>query len=328
MVTPDKPFDSLQKIAERWHCSIRDILEVALSQELELEYFDPVMSSLGELWPLRPGAIHDLLRDERAQFCPSAVDESGSTHYLNEEREVTLETVFVTREERERYEKEHPELISADGDPREAETEDVNLFYLKDDDFWIVRYQGIERSIKSTIGMQYIAELLRKPNKELSASELRAVEARAPPQQDEDRRESAQGEIKRETLSEVSELGNAGTTLDEKARRQYKTRLQELVEEIKQAIKDDKKEKHEELEKEREWLIKELTKGVDKKGKLRADKSDVDRQRQTVRHAIETAIRNIRKKHTKAAEFLEKSIKTGYTCVYKLPSDNPVNWRT
>ena len=206
----------------------------------------------------------------------------------------------------------------------DIKTRDAQYVFRKKGDVWEIAYRGgDEFHIKGIKGMNFIAYLLAKPNREIGVLELvAAVEKHLPP------------ETPYRKMSEV-ELDDAGlpmevleddAVLDREAFGQYKERLIELDDGHETATAIEDYEALIEIEAEKEKIVKELkaAKGLGRRPRKFSSKRE--KARSNVQQRIKGAVSIIREHDVELAEHLDKTINTGMYCVYK-PSSS-ITWQT
>lgn len=139
-------------------------------------------------------------------------------------------------------------------------------------------------------GMGYIGRLLRKPWTDISATEL------------------AGAEVVDQADPEV---------LDERARRAYRRRLEDLDAELEAARRREDVAREAAVEDEREQLLRELSRAVGLGGRVRTTGSTTERARTSVTKAIRGSIERLGAADGELGRHLAQSIKTGVYCRYE-----------
>ena len=124
----------------------------------------------------------------------------------------------------------------------------------------------------------------------------------------------------------VGNLGDAGEMLDDQARSTYRRRVCELREEFEEAKQFDHLEQAEQIEGEIEALTTELSRAVGLRRRSRRAASAAKRARQSVTHAIKTALERIGDGHPVLHESLSQAIGTGIYCRYEPEPDALISW--
>ncbi len=169
----------------------------------------------------------------------------------------------------------------------------------KDGATWTIVFQDLTKTVRHSIGMEYIARLIRNPGQNIIVSLLRAVVK----QQDE-------------TII----LGSAGTILDQKALNDYKERIDEIEEELETASGDRKAT----LLQDRETLLVEIGRATGLGGRMRHQSDDLDRARKSVSAAIYRALTKINAVHPSFHQHLDRALDLGFVLSYR-PSE-PLVW--
>ncbi len=164
-------------------------------------------------------------------------------------------------------------------------------------EMWEMTFNGQSALLKDIKGCGDIALLLSKPEEEVHCMELMG----------------AARESKQET-----------PLIDDKAKKEYKSRLQDLREEISEAEHNNNLARVSELNIEYEELLAHLSSSLGLGGKSRKAGSATEKARSAVTWRIRNAIKKIEKAHPSLARHLSKSIRTGTTCSYS--PETPINW--
>jgi len=163
-------------------------------------------------------------------------------------------------------------------------------------DYWELRFGGKPVSVRDSKGMRYIAELLRCPDLDIHVWQLlAAIEGQA----------------------EELRLGSAGIILDERTKGQYKTRGEELMQELTQAKRNNDWGRQDEIEMELNQMAEQLSRATGLGARDREASDDVERARKRVSRAIKTAVEAIREHHRKLAGHLDLQVKRGQYCCYR-----------
>ena len=159
---------------------------------------------------------------------------------------------------------------------------------------WLVEFEGLARSVEDSLGMRYLAELLRTPGVEVHSVRLRDVVAREEPRA----------------------LVSAGEVLDTEALRQIKERLDTNREEEDEARERQDFAKVERLQEEAEFLRTEVTRATGLAGRSRRASDDHERARQAVGQAVRRALAAITREHEPLGRHLALSVRMGVTLAY------------
>ena len=162
--------------------------------------------------------------------------------------------------------------------------------------YWMLSFDGTVCRIAGTLGMQYLAQLLRRPRQEVHVRTLVG--------------EPTSSEPRPAMLAVPSVLPQ---------------RLQELREELAEAeVFHDVgrvERLHVELEEMTDTLVQQTR--AQQKGASLPD----ERLRLNVTRAIKTAIKKITSVHPSLGRYLTQTIKTGMTCSYSPPDFSSIDWQ-
>jgi hypothetical protein len=181
----------------------------------------------------------------------------------------------------------------------------VNGEFRRDGDVWTLAFAGRQVSMRDAKGLHDIAALLAAPGRSLPVAELMALTAGPAV-----RAEAALG---------------ADTVLDSQARAEYRTRLQDLDDELAEAERDNDLERAAGARLERQTLAEELSAAVGLGGRARLLGAGGERARKAVTARIGNSVRRIGERHPALGAHLSASVIRGGSCSYA-PSQ-PVTWR-
>lgn len=159
---------------------------------------------------------------------------------------------------------------------------------------WELTFEGRTVFVRESKGVLYLAELLRSPGREVFVAELFGA---------------ARG------VAHVP-VGTAGEIIDNKARRDYRQRAEDLKFQLAEAEKNNDSGRCESIRMELEELADQILAGQGLAGRRRRSQDDRDRIRKSVSMAIERAIGTIRKHAPALGEHLDKHIHRGYFLSY------------
>jgi hypothetical protein len=196
--------------------------------------------------------------------------------------------------------------------------------FQKAGDHWTISYEGAVFHLKDSIGLRYIAHLLRNAGRKIPAPEIvlcaEGVQADSI---------SAYDSIR---VREVAELGlgqgfgDAGDLLDSQAEQAYRQRFAELEAALQEAKAFNDLGRVEAIIHEQDFLIRELSAGVGAGGRSRKAASFAERARLNVTRAIKAAIERIAVHSTPLADHLRRSIDTGKSCLYSSDPNSQISW--
>jgi len=161
---------------------------------------------------------------------------------------------------------------------------------LREGEFWTVSGFGELCRIKDSRGMQMLARLIASPHQELHALDLSGAE--------------------------LVDAGDAGELLDASARTAYRNRLRELQEELAEAEQWNDSGRRERIAHEIEALTTQLSGAIGLGNRERRSGGASERARQNVRRRIADAMQRIADACPALGRHLERTIRTGTTCVY------------
>jgi tetratricopeptide (TPR) repeat protein len=175
--------------------------------------------------------------------------------------------------------------------PTRATTK-TNVFR-REGDYWSVVFEGRTVRVRDLKGMRHLALLLAHPGREFHVVDLVAAET-----------------------GQQMALGDAGEILDERAKTAYRRRLAEIEDDIEQAraLGDDRREAQ--ADAERDFLIRELARGIGLGGRDRRAASVSERARSGVTRAIRQGIARIGEHNPELGEHLNRAVRTGTYCAY------------
>jgi hypothetical protein len=207
---------------------------------------------------------------------------------------------------------------------KESELKDdvpENVFRKKQDDMWVIRFQGKEILLTDRKGLAYLARLLAYPGHSFASLELVSPTVSG----------SRQHVSTKEALD--SELTIRRGSLHESVEEVDHRSLEDL----KTALKGIRKEKQDAEDTGNEALSKELRELEDKitarikrvtgiDGLPRTMPDEVSRARTSVSKAISRAMKGIKKKHEPLYHHLVRSLRVGYVLSYD--PQPPICWLT
>lgn len=181
-------------------------------------------------------------------------------------------------------------LRSLPGNPSEKE----HYVFRKNGQSWELTFEGRATLVRESKGILYIAELMRASGREVFVAELFAA---------------TQG------VAHVP-VGTGGETIDDKARRDYRRRAEDLKYQLAEAEKNNDSGRCESIRSELEELADQILAGQGLSGRPRRSQDDRDRIRKSVSMAINRAIGTIGKHAPALGEHLDKHIRRGYFLSY------------
>jgi predicted ATPase len=193
------------------------------------------------------------------------------------------------------------EILRADAppdatDPAEGLRSTTGALY-RDGDVWTARFAERTTQLRHRKGIEDLAALLARPDEELHCLEL-----------------IGGGDVG----------GDAGPTLDGRARTAYQERIRDLQAEIDRAHDANDPGHAERAEAELDALVQQLSEAFGLGGRARAAGSAAERARSAVSWRVRAAMRHIAELHPELGRHLANSVRTGTWCSYR--PETPVAW--
>jgi hypothetical protein len=191
-------------------------------------------------------------------------------------------------------------------------TQEESLF-LRQNDYWIIRYHGDSAFLKSTRGLCCLAVLLHDPGREFHVRELidRLMAVSTPVSAN-----------RRVTIG----LRAGIPVLDSQAKAEYNRRLNDLRQDLNEAERFNDPQRKIEVQNELQAISDNLASAVGLGGRDRETSSDAERARSAVTKCIKKAIQKIGDASPSLGYHLAARIKTGYFCSYNPHPDRRVAW--
>ena len=189
-------------------------------------------------------------------------------------------------------------------------------------DMWEIAYtDGKGFHLADLKGLHYIAYLLDNQGKEVSALDLEQSHPDSP--DDTQAMQISAAQLDENGLA-TSSTDDRQPVLDEKAKQEYKDKLESLRDDREQAEQLEDDEQLERIDKETDAISRELNSAQDIFGKSRIFANQNERCRKRVTEAIRTSLVKLRTNHKELGEHLGASIKTGGYCSYT--SQEEISW--
>lgn len=197
------------------------------------------------------------------------------------------------------------------------EPADTKATFKRDGDLRVVVFAGAEVAARDLKGFRYLERMLADPHRELHVLDLVAVEAGTLPTRD-----VVDPEL-------VAVRGEAGLpVIDAEAREAYRHRLREVEEDIEDAERANDLGRLELAERDRQFLVAELSRAVGLGGRLRSTGSDAERARGSVSRCLRYALQQLACEIPALAAHLRTSLDTGTYCAYRPDPLVSVEWET
>jgi DNA polymerase III delta prime subunit len=201
----------------------------------------------------------------------------------------------------------------------DSPAEGTACVFRREGEYWTITFAGSTSRVRDAKGLAYLALLLRYPRRPIHVSELLQLgetPAEAEPQP---------GRSDDSVVVRVG-LGDAGPVLDAQAKADYRRRLGDLREELRQALEFNDTGKGENLQKEIDFLTQELLSAVGLSGRDRRSGSGAERARVNVTRSIVRAIEKMSDVHPRLARYLRDTVRTGTFCTYVPDGTVATDW--
>jgi hypothetical protein len=173
--------------------------------------------------------------------------------------------------------------------------------------------------------LQCLAILLRSPEREFHVCELLANLLETPAAASA---VTASARLREDgDLRIMVGLNGGGPLLDARAKAEYKSRVNELRQELEEAEQFNDPDRAVRTQDELNAITQHLTAAVGLGGRDRKASSEAERARCAVTKRIKKAIQTIGASVPALAHHLTATIKTGYFCSYNPGPDHPVGWK-
>ncbi|HTR55488.1 MAG TPA: AAA family ATPase [Kofleriaceae bacterium] len=158
---------------------------------------------------------------------------------------------------------------------------------------WRIARGAVEVTIKDSRGVQLLARLVERPNEEIHVLALASDDAASAPE------------------------STAGEVLDERARKAYRRRLDELADALADAESRGDARRGAAIERERAALVRELARATGLGGKSRASASTTERARINIQKRLKETIARVAEADGELGGFLDRSLRTGTYCCFR-----------
>jgi predicted ATPase len=189
-------------------------------------------------------------------------------------------------------------------------------------EYWTIGYGGTSCSLRDTLGLNYLQQLLQHPGEEFHALDLLMGSAKI---LQEGANPNELATLKNEGFI-PSRPGDLGPMLDARAKQEFKRRRDELREELEELRERGAYERAEAVNAEIEAISRELVHALGLGGRDRRAGSAAERARINVTRAIRTAIQRISEHHSALGKLLDQSVRTGSFCRYLQDPKVQINW--
>ncbi|MDZ7676126.1 MAG: hypothetical protein U5K30_13790 [Acidimicrobiales bacterium] len=180
-------------------------------------------------------------------------------------------------------------------------------------------FDGNDLSIRDLKGFRYLERMLADPDREFHVLDLVSVDGGTLPT--------------RPTVDPTDEMtsvrGDADLpTIDDEAREAYRRRLREVEEDLEDAKAANDLGRMELAERDRDFLVAELSHAVGLGGRLRSTGGDAEKARGSVSRCLRYALGQLTHDLPSLADHLRASLQTGTYCAYRPDPMAAVTWQT
>jgi tetratricopeptide (TPR) repeat protein len=193
--------------------------------------------------------------------------------------------------------------------------------FLREGEYWSIEFGGEALRVRDSKGMRHVARLLRVPGQEIHALDLAGPSTAAPGPGNR-----SSGPADADGLT-GNGFGDVGPILDAEAKAAYRTRLDEIREELAEAEAWNDPERVVRLQADERALMHELTGAFGLGGRDRPAVSAAERARVSVTRAIRAALVRISEQSDTLGAHFEATIRTGTFCSYVPDPRAPITWR-
>lgn len=158
-------------------------------------------------------------------------------------------------------------------------------------------------TVPDLVGLRHVARLLERPGEEVHVLDLVAAESGEP---------------------RVDEVGLPA--LDEEARAAYRRRLAEVEADLEEARAHHDLAREELAERDRDYLLAELSQAVGLGGRIRTTGGSAERARTSVARSIRYALGRLADQAPDVAAHLDAAVLTGTWCRYRPDPLVPIDW--
>ncbi len=189
--------------------------------------------------------------------------------------------------------------LPAERGPGESDREPEQAGLSRRDDHWEISFRGRTTVLADLKGIGYLARLLSEPRRELHALDL--------------------------AMADATDEGLP--VLDEEAKASYRRRLVEVEEDIAEAERNSDEARRGLAERDRDYLMAELTAAVGLGGRARTTGGTAERARGAVTRSLRYALGRLEEQHPDLGAHLARTVRTGAFCSYQPDPLAPVEWR-
>jgi tetratricopeptide (TPR) repeat protein len=187
--------------------------------------------------------------------------------------------------------------------------------FARNGEVWTLGYHGRLFPLRHVKGLSYIQHLLLHPQEEFWAQDL----ASEPPE--------VQSLERLEADLPIRAPADLGPMLDPQAKLEYRSKLQELRQEVEEEGERGNVQRAEEIKNEIDFLQRELAHALGLHNRDRRAGSPAERARLNVTRAIKSAVQRILAHDTELGNLLARSLRTGTHCSYSPGSGEHLRWQ-
>lgn len=173
----------------------------------------------------------------------------------------------------------------------------------REGEYWSIDDGSRVLRLRDSRGLQHLTQLIRNPGKEIHALELAAQGPGAP------RSVSAADGL-------TTSSDDLGPVLDERAKKEYRARIEELRRDIEEATEANDTERAARAREEHDLFVAELSRALGLHGRDRPTGSAAEQARINVSKAVRAAIRRVCEQDAGLGDELMASVRTGSFCTY------------
>jgi hypothetical protein len=217
-----------------------------------------------------------------------------------------------------------PERYKRSSESQMVEPEICSNIFRREGDYWRIIYDKMQILLKDSKGLRYIAYLLRYPEQDFHVLRLiHEVEESQSNNNGDIHKKMEKRKFPEEGLV-ISNFGDVGEVIDAQALAEYRQKIEELEEEIREAEDNIDLARFEKLRDEKEFLENQILAASGLMGRTRKFDDPVERARKSITNRINDSRKKIQKDHPILGQHLRNCIKTGPFCSYT--PDKPNFW--
>lgn len=203
--------------------------------------------------------------------------------------------------------------MDKEASPGQGSGEEHPFVFRREGDYWTVRYEAHTSRLKDTKGLRYLAQLLRNPGRELHVLQLVSAV---------DHEGAARPAPSEGLTTDV----RADPLLDERAKREYRSRITELRNEIGEAEEHNDDERAARARVEMEALMEHLSAALGLGGRDRVATTAAERARINVTKVLKEALRRIQAVDAPLGDHFAATVRTGTYMSYTPDPRTPPRW--